>query len=89
MKAEYLLTDAPECASTPDLVARKTTILEAACISELVVYMFLGVGSGAATHSDRDYKLACFAHVRRSSHRLCTSCLVAPYVRPSQSINDV
>ena len=47
VKTKHLWTDMPECAGTPDLVARKATISEATRIPELVVYVFFGVGIAA------------------------------------------
>lgn len=47
LKVKHLLTDKPECVGTPDLVARRTTISEAARLPELVVYVLFGVAIAA------------------------------------------
>ena len=47
VKIEHLLAHTPECADTPDFVARKTTISEAARLPELVVYVLFGVAIAA------------------------------------------
>lgn len=47
VKVKHLLTDTPAWVGTPNLVARKTTISEAARLPELVVHVLFGVAIAA------------------------------------------